>query len=160
MWMTCVGSQLMLRMINTDLERKGNDANQCRKIQRDVFPHHFEFFGTTRPVMQGNDHEKSRASNCGQHDFTSSPCSKTIPQDHSKPSERPHQYPGFVSTLLQEVKQFDYLGAQTRPHDEYESCCGIHLGKGQQRPFSSPPCLLFPPLRQAPLQPFLLQFAC
>ena len=29
--------------------------------------------------------------------------------------ERPHRYPGYVSTLLQEVKQFDYLGLRLDP---------------------------------------------
>jgi len=28
--------------------------------------------------------------------------------DYITPAERPHQYPGFACTLLQEVKQFDY----------------------------------------------------
>ena len=35
--------------------------------------------------------------------------------DHTKPSKRPHQYPGFVSTLLKEVKLFDYLGLRLDP---------------------------------------------
>jgi len=35
----------------------------------------------------------------------------------------------------------------------------IHLGKGQQRPFSSTRCLLFPPWWQTAFQPNLLQFA-
>jgi len=30
--------------------------------------------------------------------------------DHTNPTVRPHRYPVFLSTLLQEVKQFDYLG--------------------------------------------------
>jgi len=29
--------------------------------------------------------------------------------------ERPHHYPGYVSTLPQEVKQFDYLGLRLDP---------------------------------------------
>jgi len=35
--------------------------------------------------------------------------------DYTKPPQRPHQYPGFVSTLLQEVKHFDYLGLRLDP---------------------------------------------
>jgi len=30
--------------------------------------------------------------------------------DHTNPTERPHHYPGYLSKLLQEVQQFDYLG--------------------------------------------------
>jgi len=30
--------------------------------------------------------------------------------DYITPAERPYKYPGFVCTLLHEVKQFDYLG--------------------------------------------------
>jgi len=30
--------------------------------------------------------------------------------DHTNPTDRPHRYAWFVSTLLQEAKQFDYLG--------------------------------------------------
>jgi len=35
--------------------------------------------------------------------------------DHTNPTQRPHRYPGYVSTLLQEIKQFDYLGLQLDP---------------------------------------------
>jgi len=35
--------------------------------------------------------------------------------DHINPTERPHHYPGYVSTLLQEVKQFDYLSLRLDP---------------------------------------------
>jgi len=35
--------------------------------------------------------------------------------DHTNLTERPHRYPGYVSTLLQEVKQFDYLGLKLDP---------------------------------------------
>jgi len=35
--------------------------------------------------------------------------------DHTSPTENPHRYPGYVSTLLQEVKQFDYLGLRLNP---------------------------------------------
>ena len=33
----------------------------------------------------------------------------------SNPTERPHRYPGYLSTLLQAVKQFDYLGLRLDP---------------------------------------------
>jgi len=52
--------------------------------------------------------------------------------------------PIFFSTLLQEVTQFDYLGLRLDAKNENESCSGIHLKKGKQRPFSSSRCLLFP----------------
>jgi len=35
--------------------------------------------------------------------------------DHTNPTERPHRYSGYVSTLLQEVKQIDYLGLWLDP---------------------------------------------
>jgi len=30
--------------------------------------------------------------------------------DRTNPTERPHRYPGYVSTLLQKVKKFNYFG--------------------------------------------------
>jgi len=36
-------------------------------------------------------------------------------QDYSNPSTRPHTYPGFLSTPLQEVTQIDYLGLRLDP---------------------------------------------
>ena len=104
--------------------------------------------------MQGNDHKKSRVSKYGQHQFTSSPCSQPIPNPQRDLTNTQDLFPHFAR-----VKTVRLFGAQTRPHDEYESCRGIHLVKDQQRPFSSPRCLLFPLLRQAPVQPYLLQFA-
>jgi len=35
--------------------------------------------------------------------------------DHTNLTQRPHRYPGYLSTLLQEVKQFDYLGLRLDP---------------------------------------------
>jgi len=35
--------------------------------------------------------------------------------DYTNPNSRPHTYPGFVSTPLQEVKQIDYLGLRLDP---------------------------------------------
>jgi len=35
--------------------------------------------------------------------------------DHTNPTERPHHYPGYIPTLLQEIKQFDYLGLRLDP---------------------------------------------
>ena len=35
--------------------------------------------------------------------------------DHTIPTERPHRYPGYVSTLLQEVQQFNYFGLRLDP---------------------------------------------
>jgi len=35
--------------------------------------------------------------------------------DYTKHAERPHQNPGFVSTLMQEVQQFDYLDLKLDP---------------------------------------------
>ena len=35
--------------------------------------------------------------------------------DHTNPTERPHRYPGYISTLRQEVRQFDYLGLRLDP---------------------------------------------
>ena len=58
--------------------------------------------------MQGNNHEKSRVRKFGQHHSTPSPCSQFIPNP-------PHKYQLFFSTLLQEVKQFDYLGLRLDP---------------------------------------------
>jgi len=46
-------------------------------------------------------------------------------------------------------------GTQTRPHVDYETSSGINPGKGQQRPFFSPRCLLLSPVRQAPPNPTL-----
>jgi len=34
---------------------------------------------------------------------------------HTNPMERPHRYPSYLSILLQEVKQFDYLGLRLDP---------------------------------------------
>ena len=85
----------------SNLERKGKDATQCRKTQSDVFPQ--------RPAMQGNNHEKSRVRKCGQHHSTSSPCSQIIPNPQRD------LISSFSSTLLQEVKPFDYLGPRLDP---------------------------------------------
>ena len=46
-------------------------------------------------------------------------------------------------------------GTQTRLHVDYETSSGINPGKGQQRPFFSPRCLLLSPVRQAPPNPTL-----
>ena len=35
--------------------------------------------------------------------------------DNTNPTERPHRYPGYVSTLLREVQQFDYLSLRLDP---------------------------------------------
>jgi len=35
--------------------------------------------------------------------------------DHTNPTGRPQRYPLNISTLLQEVKQFDYLGLRLDP---------------------------------------------
>ena len=34
---------------------------------------------------------------------------------HTNPTDRLHCYPGYISTFLQEVQQFDYLGLQLDP---------------------------------------------
>jgi len=62
----------------SDLERKGKNATQCRKNQSNVFPKVMSFQKLSRPAMPENDHEKSMVIKCGQHRFTSFPCSKTI----------------------------------------------------------------------------------
>ena len=36
-------------------------------------------------------------------------------QDHTNPTELPHLYTLYLSTLLKEVKQFDYLGLRLEP---------------------------------------------
>jgi len=35
--------------------------------------------------------------------------------DHTNPTQRPHSYQFYLSTLLQEVKQSDYLGLRLSP---------------------------------------------
>jgi len=100
---------------------------------------------------------------------TKSPRSENVASVIAHPLHVPRLYqPHRETSAIRKIclhttargKTVRLLGAQTRPHDEYESCCGIHRGKGKQMPFSSPGCLLLPPLRQAPLQTYLLQFTC
>jgi len=56
--------------------------------------------------MQGQNHGKFRGKICGQCHFTSSPCSQTVRTTNTH---------FFVSTPLQDVKQFDYLGLSLDP---------------------------------------------
>jgi len=89
----------------SDLERKGKDATQCRKNQSDVFP----------KTIQARNARKRPRTVQGHQMWPASFHILSMFPDHTKPSERPHQYPGFVCTLLQEVKQFDYLGLRLGP---------------------------------------------
>ena len=99
-----------------------------------------------------------------QETTTKSPGSANVASIISHPFHVPRPYRTLRHTYFSHTsargKSVRLPGSQTRPHDDHESCSGIHVGKGQQRPFSGPRCLIFPPLRQAPLQPYLLQFAC
>jgi len=52
--------------------------------------------------------------------------------DHTKPSKRPYQYPGFVSTLLQEVKLFDYLGLRLDPMMTIKAAVASILAKANK----------------------------
>jgi hypothetical protein len=49
--------------------------------------------------------------------------------DYTNPTDRPHQYPGFVSTLIQEVKQFDYLGLRLDPMMNMKAAVALILEK-------------------------------
>ena len=55
--------------------------------------------------MRENDHEKLKVTLFGQRHSTFYPCTQTTP----------HRYPVYLSTLLQEVKQFDYLSLRLDP---------------------------------------------
>jgi len=74
--------------------------------------------------------------------------------DHTNPTETPHGYPIHTPTR---GKAIWLSRSPTRPHGEYESCCVIHPTKFKQSPLSCPRCVLFPPLWQAPLQPYHMQ---
>jgi len=86
-----------------DLERKGKNATQYRKTQSDVFPHY---------TTQARNARKRPRKVQSQQMWPASFHILSMFPDHTEPSDRPHQ---FVSTLLQEVKQFDYLGLRLDP---------------------------------------------
>jgi len=64
-----------------------------------------------KPALRENEHEILMAALFGQRHSTSSPCTQTTPT----PQICISQYPAYSSTLLQEVKQFDYFGLRLDP---------------------------------------------
>jgi len=86
----------------------GHTSQQCTETSR-------ESSGPQSLATQAPNARKHRGKVRGLNHWPPSFGILSMFPDYTNPADRPHRHPGFVSTLLQEVNQFDYLGLRLDP---------------------------------------------